>query len=464
MLRTPLKRALKYISLSLLIAFTLSGCVNNTTSNTNNDTSNKVETENKQNETENVAADDASIKSINELEKNIVENWPQMDKVWPGLDYTNNNLLLFVLGNDGNLVSAWLMNTSGKRRLSPEEYANINYPSMGGFEELKFEGKDSIMLGVDEESLAAPDTFEFITHELVHLYYQNDIDKVEGSRTQEYPIKYEPRLYRTMIYRNLSSAVISDDDATSQNYIQKAAYWYNKWKNEYPDEFNSIRSTDIFEGHAQYIGILSNFIGKGVTRDDISQRVDQNAVLTTLGTDSYGMGFVALTLLDRANPDFKNDFLKSGKSPIEFLLDDVAEIEDTADEKLVDELQQKIASLNDLVKEQIENVITAMDDKNIPYLKINSNYRVGSVALGGFFSYNESTIYAELSASFEQDSSNKLEIQNLSVSDKDDFFVIPLTEEFEIKDDTIILKGNKVKGTLKVTTSTEDGRTIYTTK
>lgn len=267
-----------------------------------------------------------------------------------------------------------------------------------------------------------------------------------------------------MIYRNLANAIISNDDATSQNYIQKAAYWYNKWKNEYEDEFNYIRSTDIIEGHAEYIGVLSNFTSDAITKDDIIKTVYPDAILKTLGTDSYSLGFISLTLLDKYNPNFKNTFFETKKSPIELLLDGVTEIEDTIDNKLVDELKKQLDSLNDQVKIQIENIITSLDDKNIPYLKIDPEYIVGSIALSGFFSYNKNDIYAEFSANYEQDSSNTLNVDNLSILSKDGFDIIPLTEEFEIKDDIIILKSDKLKGTLKITTSTEDGRTVYTYK
>ncbi len=192
MLKIFLKNFLKYLSFSLLIIFVLSGCASNNSQNNNSAVSNNTEQQNKQSESAIINIDETLNKFLNGLEEKIVKNWPKMNEIWPGLDYTKNNAIIFLLGDDEKPLKAWLINTSGKMELSFKEYSNIKYPYPGGFSKLKFEDKDSIMLSVNKNSLKDTngthefinDTYGLITHELVHFYYQNDLSVKEGSRNQ----------------------------------------------------------------------------------------------------------------------------------------------------------------------------------------------------------------------------------------------------------------------------------------
>lgn len=465
MLKTFLKRSLKYASFSLLTIIVLSGCSNN--AKPNNNTANTTQTQNTKEETTNF--DEISNKFISQIEEKIVKNWPNLNKIWPDLDFSNNSTVIFLLGNDGKAIKAWAIDISGKKELSSSEYSKLNYPDANGFSKDTFNGKDSIFVSlsaVNNEIKEIIDTYEYATHELIHAYHQPK-DYIEGSRNQKYPIEYEPRIYRTMIYRNLSNALTADDDNISKNHIQKAAYWFNKWKNEYPNEYEDIRTTDIFEGHAQYVAKLADLTNKDkITKEDFSKKINPNAILTNLGTDSYDLGFVALALLDRNDPNFKNDFFKLQKSPIELLLENVTPVEDIADENLSTEIKKQIDKVNSETKTFIENILTSLNDKSIPYLKVNSDYIEGSIGVAGFYSYNDLEIFSKFSAKYNQDSSNSLSVNELSIitNPNNKVDIIPLTEKFEINGDTLTLKGKNLNGTLKVTTSIEDGRTVYIAK
>ncbi|BAK81534.1 hypothetical protein [Candidatus Arthromitus sp. SFB-rat-Yit] len=475
MLKIFSKHSLKHLGFSLLTVFVLSGCANNTKPINTTPTQTTTETQ----KNTNIETMD---RLISEIQKSMAKNWPNMNKIWPDLDYSNHTVIYAILGTENTNpikpVKVWLLTPTEKRELSPEEYAEIKFTSEGGFNGIKFQGKDAIVTSrlsdapIEENGFDSTviDEYQFLTHELFHLYHQKNIalpDNSNNSRSQKYPIDFEPRLYRNMIHYNLGNAVITNDDNTAKEFIQKAAYWFNKWKNEYPDEFSAIASTDIFEGVAEYIGRLSNLAGQDtITREDLSKLISIESTFSTLGLDSYDLGFVTLSAIERFKPDFKEDFSKSKKSPIEYLLENVTPIEDTPNEQLSNKLKQNINEINDTLNKSLEYIISSIDNKNIPYLRMKSEYRSEyGFSAGGFFNYNGYEILHGLDTEFIQDSSNILYLKNVNTFEENSgFILIPLTDKFEINGDTMTLTDPQIKGTLKVTTSTEDGRTIYTVK
>lgn len=474
MLKIFSKHSLKHLGFSLLTVFVLSGCANNTKPINTTPTQTTTETQ----KNTNIETMD---RLISEIQKSMAKNWPNMNKIWPDLDYSNHTAIYAILDPEDTEsikpIKVWLLSPTEKRELTPEEYADITFPPQGSFKGIKFQGKDSFITTLPinrpiEESTfdyEVLDEYEFLTHELVHIYHQNNINfpsNENNSRSQEYPIKFEPRLYRNMIYYNLGNAVITNDDNTSKEFIQKAAYWFNKWKNEYPNEFSSIAYTDTLEGHAEYITKLSNFASQDtITREDLSKSIYLDSVISNLGLDSYDLGIVALSAVERFKPDFKEDFSKSQKSPIEYLLENVTPIEDTPNEKLSNELKQNIDKSNSTLNESLKDIINSIDDKTIPYLRIKTNYQSKfGFAISGFYNYKGYEILNGLDTEFIQDSSNTLFLKEANVFEENkDFYLIPLTGKFEINGDTLTLKGPEITGTLKVTTSIEDGRTVYTT-
>ena len=461
------KKSLKCFSFALLVAFALSSCATKQNVSQDNNSLDVEITENQRN------LDMTNPDNfLNTLQAEIVSKWPHLGKIWPGLDFSNIGVIVFFLDKEDKTSTAWLLTSSEMRELKPEEYEGIEPPFKGLFDELNFNGINTIVFATDIEEFDKPatDFYKFMTHELVHFYFQDEVDQSENSSRDEiYPINYNSKNYRNMILKRLSDAILANTDELTQENIQKAAFWYNKWKTEFPGEVDSIREIDIAEGHANYIGLLATLADKdSITRENVQQLVTPTqGAYTTIDSISYPLGLVSLYLLELKDPNLKNTFLASKKSPVEFLLDDVTPIDDTEDEKLANELKEEIEKVNKTAGEDIQNIITGLADKNVPYLKVNGNYGIGSISLSGFLSYEGTSIYVNYTAEYKQDESNSLTIRELSsINDSGRSIIIPLTPDlnFEIKDDVMTLNNEALKGSLRVTTSVEDGRTIYTTK
>ncbi len=421
-------------------------------------------------ETSSVVTPEEYVSQIKEM---VDKNWPYMKDVWPNLDYTQHNVVVFYRDEEMNIKKVWLVNTETKKELQPSEYEGVEIPRSGGFGKIDFLGKPSIALVFDDYSLEEDKGKEMIdnsmyalaTHELVHFYYQSDISLPEdegGGRAQEYPIDYTPRLYRGMIYRNLCSAIEETDEKTTQEYIQKATYWFNKWKNEYSDEVDYIRGNDMFEGHAQYIDIIGKFADDTENLENIKKYLDVDKIHTAVDRESYDLGYSAGVLLSRVQPEWKETFMTANKSPIELLLSDVIEIQDEVDADYEEKLKAEVNSTNSEIEGYISNIIEAEENKEIPYLKIGFEYLTGSIQSNGFFKYKDYEIMSQLYATLQKDA-NQVQVNGLSiVSTVDGDILIPLSEEFTVEGNLITFDSEHLKGSMELSnTENIDGRVWY---
>lgn len=118
--------------------------------------------------------DSALAGAIAGVHQLVKKHWPHMDKVWPGYDYINHNMLIVDFDEMMEVREAWVLNVDTMRKLTVQEYQNLQLPQVGGYAELKFEGKSSIAMGVDSndlESGSEAEIYTVATHELVHFYY-----------------------------------------------------------------------------------------------------------------------------------------------------------------------------------------------------------------------------------------------------------------------------------------------------
>lgn len=410
---------------------------------------------------------------IQQMAGQIKSHWPHMAQVWPGLDYARHNLILFVLDDDDQVKQAWQINTQATKQLTVEEYADLAVPQAGGFEKLDYAGQPSISASLSESTLATTDPqdfYRFITHELVHLYYQAEADQTmgESSRSQQFPVDKQPRLYRQMLYQNLIKAFQEPDKQA--DHLGRARYWHDLWKTQYSEEYQTIKAIDIAEATARYIENIATFISPETSADELrdkaSQAIETNQIYTEASAESYELGYVAGLILDRIKPDWKETFYQQNVSVDEWLLRDIKPIAQEADPQLENKLSLEIERYNQSVQAEISPLITAQSDQSIPYLKLDVTQSTASMAATGMITYQGEDVilgYTNLFTSGGQ----SIKIENLSVYDSFDdtgrmFIVIPLTMPHQVTGDSLSIDqpGLRIDG-IKVRSSQADGRTIY---
>lgn len=292
----------------------------------------------------------------------------------------------------------------------------------------------------------------------------------ESNRYQVFPINKEPRLIRRMLYTRLIEAFENPDN--EEEYLGKAKFWLDKYNSEHKEEANMIRATDIAEATARYSENLSMVIGNNLSPEEQTKEVEKDImrteIFTSADTESYEIGYVAALVLDRKDPNWKNSFYETGKNVEEVLLENVKPIEDTVDSKIEDELSKEIDIVNAESEKTLENVISSLKDKSVPYLHIDTTDRISSFTAESMYQYNGANALSKYSNKFETQGKT-IDIKNISVLDANDQLSeairIPLTMDHEIKDGVLTVDSENLKvDGVKVETSEEDGRTIYSLK
>ena len=119
---------------------------------------------------------DVYVDRVSEL---VTLNWPAMHKVWPGYDYTNHNFLIFYLDEEGAVKEAKLLNVNENRALEKKEYEDITPPNPEGYDQIQFQNKPSIVMSIDDTVMETENSvnelYKTATHEIVHFYYQKDV-------------------------------------------------------------------------------------------------------------------------------------------------------------------------------------------------------------------------------------------------------------------------------------------------
>lgn len=138
------------------------------------------------------------------------------------------------------------------------------------------------------------------------------------------------------------------------------------------------------------------------------------------------------------------------------------------DSKIEDELSKEIDIVNAESEKTLENVISSLKDKSVPYLHIDTTDRISSFTAESMYQYNGANALSKYSNKFETQGKT-IDIKNISVLDANDQLSeairIPLTMDHEIKDGVLTVDSENLKvDGVKVETSEEDGRTIYSLK
>ena len=418
--------------------------------------------------------DSALAGAIAGVHQLVKKHWPHMDKVWPGYDYKNHKMLIFDFDEMMDVREAWVLNVDTMRKLDAQEYQDFQLPQVDGYSELKFEGKPSIAMGLDSdflESGSVAEIYKVASHELVHFYYQGQAKiGFETSRAQTYPIDSAPRLYRQMLFHRLIDAYDHPDQEVE--YLAKAKYWLEKYKSEFAEEYQAIRSTDIVESTARYIENLANVIG-----DDLDEKAYVEAMQPMILRDmlfdsadgeSYEIGFIAGLILDRQGVEWKTDFYKADKTVEELLLDKIEAQAEEPDESFASKLKAKIEQSNQENESHLASVIKAKDDKSIAYLKLDVSESMASFGSTGALFFDDKEVMTGYECSYLV-GDKRIDLNGVSViqdmGDYNLYLLIPLDMEYSLEGNVLRVDSAQLKADgIKVEQSQQDGRTILLVK
>lgn len=412
-------------------------------------------------------------KFATEIGEKVKAHWPHMEKVWAGHNYSEHNFVLLKLDEELNAVDGYLLNVDGIKKLDKKDYESIEIPQPGGYTKADFQGKKSVIVSIDEEIMEKDrnidEMYRLGTHELVHFYHQEDSKHAENeSRSMKYPIDKTPRIYREMVYKHLIDAYEKPEN--EEDSLGRAKYWYEKWKKEFSDEYESIKYTDIAEGTARYLENMGTFITENISEKDLRENAIKNIkkteVLGSADGESYELGYVAAILLDKKVPSWKDNFYNKDKTLEEILFENVKVVEDKVDSTVEEKVTKDIEKSNKEAEVQIKEIADAEMDKEIPYLVLDTTETESSVGMGATYIYKDKEIVTKYTANYKVDGksvdADKINIIQ-SFDDGKILIVIPLPKDYEYKDGVLKANTKNLKiDSIKVKSSEENGRKIFT--
>lgn len=424
-------------------------------------------------------------KDVHEAFELLKDNGNKSQDIWPDYDLSKNAIVVCQRDDQTNrVIHAWKITTNEIKVLTNSDLSHIEVPAAGSYNGVEFENTDSIIIALNNEVLPALQKvaisnyiYEIGTHEMVHFHYEAPFrllklsleQKMHGGRGTEFPNAALPRVYRKMIYDKLVMAF--ENPLDEKLYLGQAKYWYEKWEDEYSKEYYQIKTTDYMEGKARYIQYMLCMPSNLSQQEKalwISDHFDKtNEPSKSMDNESYKLGFVAGVLLDRQGNDWKDKLTRKTQTPVEYLLKDVQLIQDEShdfEEKL--EISKKqVDKVNRDIESKIANITNANNDVYIPFLEMSDKYMVGSFETSGFIKYMGENITVEFGGTFENDN-GVIQISHLSVYERNKFmkdtYILPLTMDYKIEKDHLIIENQDVSCDIKVKQSKDkDGRIIY---
>ncbi|SYZ33927.1 Uncharacterised protein [Propionibacterium australiense] len=415
--------------------------------------------------------------------------WPLMGSVWPDADYNQHRIVAMQVGDDFKATRAWVVSTDGHRELRNDEYADITPPS--SYDKITFEGHPSITLNLGSTAslsngsapedassstssasnetganLKDPATLAFglMTHELVHFYYQGEINvTAESTRDTPYPFEARPRTLRRMLLNSLYLAATEQDK--QQEHLGHARYWLDTWKKEAAQEAQDIHHYDIVEGVARYIEYMALSIDSGQSAEQLRRQQapllkEGLTVDISVDAESYALGFPTGVLLDSLKPGWKDGFYASGMTLAELLLDDVTASPDEIDAQVKEEVEKQVAEAEETNGPEIKKIDTAEADTSIAYLRC---LEYGEIAYVGSFAYQDKVVLTTTILTLSNSGQNLQIIGAPTFTGADrEALNVPLIDVTHSYDNGVLtITGDNITGTIKAERTTENGREVY---
>lgn len=304
------------------------------------------------------------------------------EKIWPNYNWQNLNVL-FVYPDQ---INSWLWEASSQQFKSIPTSTLSGSATGGHYDFLEIEGKKTLALNMKFDRPGA-DIFRLGVHEFFHFHGQAQWKRHASGRGTDYPIQWQPRLYRRMIFDHLKNYNLNLDSQS----LAKARYWYGRWSQEFPNELRV--ATDGYEGSAEFVELMAVAIdekGCSATQNEIQNKmnalVQQNlgqsvsGELLDLAKEGYEVG--ALTFFALAQSETKPENwaqrVAKGDSPLSILFESVNPQLDTAPQNLVALFQKTAIQTNQSIGAIVDSDIAAWSDRSfvrvdVPFEWLQSN-------------------------------------------------------------------------------------------
>lgn len=325
--------------------------------------------------------------------------WPALENVWGTHVYQELRLIIA----DGN--NAWAVDSKKLTKIPYSEIQQRHLPvEYMHYQEIKWtDGRPTIYVSLgttlpDEEKKRfhsekepVPEIFNVATHEAFHFFIQDKkwegISSGNGSRATLYPAQASPRFYRKNIILSLRSYLNG-----SQIGLAHARYWYDLWKEKYPDDAREIRITDVYEGSARYVEIAAEIISQGSKFNTPEfknaflhkTKKEENLTHTQSSSESYSIGGLSSIILNMRDSKWQS-IVQNGTPPLDILLEGITPVKQEPDKNIENEIRVEIEKSNKAYRNAINNYIEDYNNPEVIKFFVSAELLSSFSLSGGFF-------------------------------------------------------------------------------
>ena len=424
----------------------------------------------------------------------MAQNSRQSEALWPGFRL-EDKVHLFSYG--GNV---WLRQPGGEviQDNSVLESVNLHSGLSVNFGFPQYQGQPGVLIQLETPNIQFnADTkstdLTFLIwagsalHEAFHFYAQSEWRVLEDSRHYEgevFPLNFDARYYRLQLFDALMAALAEPERQSL--FLGHAAYWLQQWRQMAPNEYRVIYINDLIEGSAKYVELVASarLLSRNQTllgyQQILTQYVhdyyQQQAKWADWTAEAENIGALAGILLDSTqDPYLWKESVMSGMLPVDMLLNPIRAVQpaDKKDNKQKKYLQDMLAYYP-ATQDKLSQLLLNVQDPKVPLLVMpsvsdgSSFIDVGAVRSGFYVvPYQDEMTQAYLGMSSQ--------FSNLTVSGSplldvpmqnfcegiEAATLLPLAFPFQREGQYLVFNEAEVHGTIRVSASVVDGRTLY---
>lgn len=329
------------------------------------------------------------------------------ERIWPGYTWAGQSFLSYNKKSEKQV--AYSVDTNEVFRISLKDLENSD-SVQAPYSKFVSKGQQWISVNEDFNRWVPGEqmTFALGAHETFHFVGQKPwVYRSGGSRGTPIPLQWQPRYYRALLQDNLKKAFLTKQSTELENYLGKAKYWYDQWKENFPNEVAS--TTDGYEGTAEYAELISVALAlKGCQADEshlenyvLEQVVSrpqfadllQLSGHSQLDSEGYNIGGLAALLLrwHRPVPEWQSR-VAQGETPVDILLEG---LQPQKEERSVKEAERFIEA-KDSGQKRIDAMLgetfRILDSPNYLMISIPQAWKSGATSFQGFFTDTERSL------------------------------------------------------------------------
>lgn len=418
----------------------------------------------------------------------------QSEALWPGFRLDDKVHLFSYAGN------VWLRQPGGEivQDNSVLETVNLHSGLSINFGFPQYRGQAGVLIQLESPVMQFDSTTKtadlpFVmwaansVHEAFHFYAQSEWRVLEDAHRYEgevYPLNLDARYYRLQLFNALMSALKQPEQQAL--HFGHAAYWLQAWRQTAPSEDSVSYVNDLVEGTAKYVELLagarflSQYQGYLGYQQNLLQYVQdyyrQQQMLGGWTAEAQNIGALAGILLDSTQDDNQwKESVMSGMLPVDLLLAGIKPIVPPAGQHAGQKKQlQKILAYYPATQQKLAQLLKDVQDPKVPLLVIpsvsdsSSFSDIGEVRSGFYVvPYQEEMTQAYLGMISQ--------FSNLNVSGSplldvplqnycegiEAATLLPLGFTFQRQGQYLVFNEPEIHGTIRVSASVVEGRTLY---